>query len=708
MRTVKKHDIHKVDIIGDVHGCYESLIYLVQSLGYVKDLTDGLFKHPEGRHLAFVGDLTDRGPHNRECLYFALRHVEAGYASYVQGNHCNKLGRFLKGNEVSLTGGLDTTAKELERLAPDAREKLSERVLNLPLVITFDDGKLMMCHAAPPPKGMKAKKAYSVVLYGHKTGRLSPSGFVERADWAQKYNEDATEDDPFVVFGHVMYEEPYLLEHSCGIDTGCFKGGHLSAFRWPEREVVSVKSLEATLPEDVSEIFTIPPHLQEDVPEKQEEPRMEPQPIRSMKLDDLFKDFFEHEAEYLRLIDEDGDLKKREHENGLIIANASPSLFEPEFVHQLFAKGIVYRRDPYEFVSMPLVKMFNHGTRQFSDETTQEILKDPDVVVRYPEKADGTMIQVFEWEGDMYFTTRSVLEGTMSDDEMGEDDTNYVALAREVMTGIKGEDWSLPGGLSYIFELIHPKTRIVTNYGDRQDLVLLSVFDPSIPGYVDNATMRKWARFAGLSSAQEYDMKSVKSFLLEETPEETLERNIALITEHLEAQAENPEGTIVCFEKDGQILHRVKAKTPTYLKSHRLKFQCTYKNVVSMCWNNEDFQEWDGFLEYLRDNGLTEEEVEAFYKEHHDQYRSWVAECEAMYDKVLEVVAEYEAQNPRSDEDDKAFFKGLALLCKSDYPDILGLIMKKVRSELDIYDVMRHHYPYEGFKGELDQWRKDQ
>lgn len=30
----------------------------------------------------------------------------------------------------------------------------------------------------------------------------------------------------------------------------------------------------------------------------------------------------------------------------------------------------------------------------------------------FPEKVDGTMIQCFAWEGQCYFTTRSILEGT--------------------------------------------------------------------------------------------------------------------------------------------------------------------------------------------------------------------------------------------------------------------------------------------------------
>lgn len=50
----------KYDIIGDIHGCLEEFQTLTKQLGYNWD--SGLPVHPEKRQLAFVGDITDRGP----------------------------------------------------------------------------------------------------------------------------------------------------------------------------------------------------------------------------------------------------------------------------------------------------------------------------------------------------------------------------------------------------------------------------------------------------------------------------------------------------------------------------------------------------------------------------------------------------------------------------------------------------------------------
>ena len=46
---------NKFDIIGDVHGCYDELMELIERLGYEKK--DGCYTHPEGRRLISVGDV---------------------------------------------------------------------------------------------------------------------------------------------------------------------------------------------------------------------------------------------------------------------------------------------------------------------------------------------------------------------------------------------------------------------------------------------------------------------------------------------------------------------------------------------------------------------------------------------------------------------------------------------------------------------------
>jgi hypothetical protein len=71
-----------LDIVGDVHGEIEALTTLLRQLGY-----DGTGHHPEGRRLAFVGDLVDRGPDSPAVVALVQKLVEKERAQCVLGNH---------------------------------------------------------------------------------------------------------------------------------------------------------------------------------------------------------------------------------------------------------------------------------------------------------------------------------------------------------------------------------------------------------------------------------------------------------------------------------------------------------------------------------------------------------------------------------------------------------------------------------------------
>lgn len=72
------------DIIGDVHGCANTLEKLLDKLGYRLD--SGVYHHQQ-RQAIFVGDILDRGPHIRETLHIVKKMVDAGTAQCVMGNH---------------------------------------------------------------------------------------------------------------------------------------------------------------------------------------------------------------------------------------------------------------------------------------------------------------------------------------------------------------------------------------------------------------------------------------------------------------------------------------------------------------------------------------------------------------------------------------------------------------------------------------------
>ncbi len=73
------------DIIGDIHGHYDKLTALLTKLGYAPE--QGVWSHPAGRKVVFLGDFIDRGPKIRRVLHLVRRMCEAGHALAVMGNH---------------------------------------------------------------------------------------------------------------------------------------------------------------------------------------------------------------------------------------------------------------------------------------------------------------------------------------------------------------------------------------------------------------------------------------------------------------------------------------------------------------------------------------------------------------------------------------------------------------------------------------------
>lgn len=72
------------DLIGDVHGCADTLEHLLDRLGYRRQA--GVWRHP-WRQAIFLGDIIDRGPHIREALHLVRDMSDAGQAYCIMGNH---------------------------------------------------------------------------------------------------------------------------------------------------------------------------------------------------------------------------------------------------------------------------------------------------------------------------------------------------------------------------------------------------------------------------------------------------------------------------------------------------------------------------------------------------------------------------------------------------------------------------------------------
>jgi hypothetical protein len=152
-----------LDVVADIHGEIEAIGALLFRLGY-----DERGRHPEGRRLVFLGDLTDRGPDSPAVVALVRRLVELGRARCVLGNHELNL---LRGQEKHGNAwfhgkpeSLDRSGRVVPQVAADegTRPEILRFFRRLPLALERED--LRVVHACWDPAMVDLARDASDVL----------------------------------------------------------------------------------------------------------------------------------------------------------------------------------------------------------------------------------------------------------------------------------------------------------------------------------------------------------------------------------------------------------------------------------------------------------------------------------------------------------------------------------------------------------------
>ncbi len=374
-----------------------------------------------------------------------------------------------------------------------------------------------------------------------------------------------------------------------------------------------------------------------------------------LRLDRLLAALRDRPEEVLGAIDRDPMLLKKES-GGLVLANASQLLFTPQEEHQLFAKGIVYRRDPYRLVSLPLIKIYNIGERDVTVAELAGLAGEEGMRLRFLRKIDGSLVQAFRADGRVWLTTRGVIEGAKlrrgDAANEGRTEFDYLGAARRLAERDLPRLLSDPAALdgrTLIFELIHPGARNITNYGDRTALVLLAAFDHRRFAYL---TYPEVAEIAARHGFPVVDALSPAGA----TFGEQIDGMMAALA------GTDQEGAVVNFERGGEVIYRVKVKTPDYLRLLRLMAECTYDRTAELMDAHPQWAGWPDFEAHLKAQGRenSPEELLAAYRGYYEQFTAYLADCEQLRAWAEQTCRGLEARLGGRSADAAAFRKAFA------------------------------------------------
>jgi serine/threonine protein phosphatase 1 len=205
--------MERIYAVGDIHGCYEKLMALMDKLDIDFD-TDTL---------VFLGDYIDRGPSSFEVVEYlvALKKLFPKTV-FLKGNHEEMLENYLSGIDKMtylVNGGQQTLDSYLSRPRQPDDPLIPQEHLDFfnSLLLYYETENYIFVHA-----GLKIQ-----VPLEEQT--------VEDLLWIRnKFIQTKHDFGKQIVFGHTPLPEPLLQPNKIGIDTGAVYGNKLTCVRLPE------------------------------------------------------------------------------------------------------------------------------------------------------------------------------------------------------------------------------------------------------------------------------------------------------------------------------------------------------------------------------------------------------------------------------------------------------------------------------------------
>ncbi|HEX8459553.1 MAG TPA: metallophosphoesterase [Pyrinomonadaceae bacterium] len=213
------NDVGRTIVIGDIHGCYDELVALLEKIGVGAN-----------DRIIAVGDLIVKGEQHREVLD---RFMSDARFSSVLGNHDRAILRYWRGKKKKLSDQQHECREELE----SGRERYEPYLASLPLMLDAPQGHLIVHAGLRPGIALEDQSAKDLTELRTLEGkRSSPKG----TPWYEVY--DGTQR---VLFGHWPAATVRRGLCAIGLDTGCVYGYELTAYIIETGEFVQVKAARA-------------------------------------------------------------------------------------------------------------------------------------------------------------------------------------------------------------------------------------------------------------------------------------------------------------------------------------------------------------------------------------------------------------------------------------------------------------------------------
>jgi serine/threonine protein phosphatase 1 len=226
---------NNVTIIGDIHGCYDELDQLLNTIDW----------SPSNHTLILTGDLIDRGPKIKETLMFAMN-TPSVYS--VMSNHERKLVRYLQGRQVQTTSLAKTIQQCGEIFLQDP--SFLKWLESLPYIVRFADNSYVVHAGIRPDRPInKQLKDHCIYIrtWNPKTKKISNEGIDP---WWYEYpylyssQRQHSAASIKIFFGHQRHDKAWVSQWACALDGGAVFGGTLRAYM-QDKGIIEIKAKRA-------------------------------------------------------------------------------------------------------------------------------------------------------------------------------------------------------------------------------------------------------------------------------------------------------------------------------------------------------------------------------------------------------------------------------------------------------------------------------